>query len=950
MNRTEALGKINKALAVLTHETRAENLAGFFSKNRLIEDLLLPVFRILLKAPRLQNLNQGGRTSPYIDLADERAQLAIQVTTERSAAKVTETLTNFISNRYQKRYKRLVFFILTVSRPRFPVKTKRRWRRIYGRKLRFDPAADIITTSDLFPIIAGLAHAEVLRVHDVIAQSVIGEEHVDVESYLTNMSLRQLDYEKKSGKYIPDVFVETRETKSLARSFAHPALFFQRTLESLARINIRSWNRFLDKAGLPPLPFPELSAFVRERTFANIPTSASKLALKLRDTTAVLKKYYELSRSNPLPFRIKDDRRYFYEENTFTLQSALGWGLNREIEGLLDELAVATARVFILTGRAGQGKTNLVCDFVEKFLLKHKVPCAYLSARRLRYARGSDLGDVIQRMLFEGKTPSFAEAASLLSAHANHANKPFILAIDGLNEHHLISEFAEQLENFIGEIVRYPGLKLFLTCRSEFFHQRFGNLVKAPLAEYVFLLEANESRLEDEAHEEMVVGYFRFFGVHGDLVSSQVVETLRKDMLLLRFFCEAYGARGKPSGYHHAFIANIYREEIFEIYLRQKLGTAKAFLQHLTGEPSPTDEKADLLAVIEHCMAHMLQTWQFADVPVSIIPSTLKDALYVLLDEELILRRDAPPGPSIFSPSEETINFTFDEFRDFLLSQYLLHRVYVSNREAFQEYIARSDPRGSQSIEGLKRFLFYASRKKGNEGFWEFYKVQAWYQDVYDSEVFNIDAKLLRTEDRDLIVEALQGADAERARSFARHLAVFWNPKYWPLLNLDLLVSSVAQGDNTRFDRLILETFKTVRHFNENISASAFCKFISEHVLPRFAPSQDGHGSGLFRFLILLLPVDSGLDLNSESFSILRQLIGMHTAYAVDLLIESLSYKPTRHRPYVWRLLAGSVPLSLVEPLREEAEAERSRAEATDPVLYREVDRFLRRFNPGEAS
>ena len=113
MNRIEALEKINRALAVLTHETRAENLAGFFSKNRLIEDLLLPVFRVVLSAPRLQNLNQRGRTSPYIDLADERTQLAIQVTTERSATKITETLTNFISNRYQRRYKRLVFFILT---------------------------------------------------------------------------------------------------------------------------------------------------------------------------------------------------------------------------------------------------------------------------------------------------------------------------------------------------------------------------------------------------------------------------------------------------------------------------------------------------------------------------------------------------------------------------------------------------------------------------------------------------------------------------------------------------------------------------------------------------------------------------------------------------------------------------------------------------------------------
>jgi hypothetical protein len=634
---------------LLTHETRAENLAGFFSKNRAVEDLLVPIFQIALKAPHLRNLNQGGVNSPYIDLADDKSHLAVQVTTERSAAKVTETLTNFISRGRHKQYKRLIFFILTGSPIRFSPGSKQGWRRICGRKLHFDPARDIVTTLDLFPLIAALSHSKVMAIQEIVARSVIGEAYVDIDGYLTNLSIRQIEYEKKTGKYIPDVFIETRDTKNLARGFAHPTLFFQRTLESFGRLGIESWNRFLDKAGLPPLPFPEPRAYLGQSTISSIGISAAKLRLKLSDTTDVLKKYHHLSRSNPLPFRVKSDRKYYYEANTFTLEHALGWGLNRQLQGLNDELAVASARIFILTARAGQGKTNFVCDFVEKFLLKHKVPCAYLSGRRLRAARGGDLGDVVQRLLFDGKTASFSDAAKLLSDHADHLNKPFILIIDGLNEHHRISEFAEQLEHFIEDLIKYSTFKLFLTCRSEFFQQRFGNLVKAPLAEHVFLLEANENRLEDEAHEEMVAGYFKFFDVRGNMVSSQVVDSLRKDMLLLRFFCEAYGARGKPAGYRHGLIANIYREEIFEIYLQQKLGTAKAFLQRLTDKPSPTDEKADLLSVLEHCLVHMLQTWQFADVPMTTVPNSLRNALYALLDEELILRRDAPAGPSVFA-------------------------------------------------------------------------------------------------------------------------------------------------------------------------------------------------------------------------------------------------------------------------------------------------------------
>lgn len=945
MTVPEALEKISKALAVLTHQTRAENLAGLFSKNRLTEDLLLPVFRLALKAPHLRNVNQEAVNHPSIDLADAQSRLAIQVTTERKAAKVTETLTKFIARRYHSRYDRLIFFILTGDELHYAPRSKQRWQKICGRKLCFDPGSDIITTLGLFPLIQALPQLDIYALHNIIAQSVIGEDYVDVESYLTRQSRRQIDYEKKSGKYIPDIFIETRETKNLARSFAHPVLFFRRTLDSLGRINLPGSNRILAKAGLPLLPLPHLAAYDLKDTLADVAPASARLSTELAKVTALLHEYEHVSPKTPPPFPIKKDREPFYEQNTFTLES-LGWSLNRRPKDRLNELAVTQARVFILTGRAGQGKTNLVCDFVENFLWKHDIPCAYLSGRRVSAMRAVELGDVIQRLIFEGKTSSFTEAARLLSVHANRNNKPFVLIIDGLNEHHRISEFAEQLEHFIETVIEHPHLKLFLTCRSEYFQQRFGNLVKGPLAGHTFLLEANEHRLEKERYDEMVAGYFKFFGVRHNMVSEQVIKSLKKDMLLLRFFCEAYGARGKTADYQQPRIANIYREQIFRMYLERKLGTADLFLQRVTGRVKPINPKADLIAVLEHAVEHMLKTWQFSNVPVSVFQSGLNDALFALLDEELILRRDAPPGPSIFSPSAETINFTFDDFRDFMLAQYLLYRVYATDRATFDRYIAQNDPKDSQIIEGIKKFLFYASRHTDNEEFWKFYRGQPWYKDVYDYEVFNIDTTLLRTDDRDVIVEALQ-AGGERARTFARWLAVRWHPSHDPLLNLDLLFSFVTQSDDMHFDDLVMATFKTIPHFNDGSSASAFCEFITKSVLPTFKPAPKNPENGLFRFLILLLPVDSRADLNSESDLVFRKLLDLHPAYAIGLLREALQYKPTQHRPHVWRLLAlASTPLSPGDPLLAEAQQERARTAATDLVLHREVSRFLDRFGP----
>src|SRR5258708_186121 len=652
MTIPEALEKISQALAKLAFQTQAETQAGLYSKNRLAEDLLLPVFQISLKAPHQRNLNQKGSNFPYIDLADDVVRLAIQVTTERTAAKVTDTLSKFIQKGYQKQYDRLIFFILTGDRVRYAASTKSKWQTICKNKLGFKPTSDIITILDLFSIIQGLPHLDIYALHDIFAHSVAGEAYVDIDSHLTRLSRRQLEYEKKSGKYIPDIFVETRDTKTLARNFSHPVLFFRRTLDSLYRLDVTGWNNFLTKMGLPSLPFPNLATYGSEQTLPEVEKAAAELPHAFVELSDVLDKYEHLSHKGDPPFPVKKDRRYYYDENTFTLQSSLGWGFSRSLKDLVTELAVIKARVFILTGRAGQGKTNMVCDFVENFLFNHKIPCAYLTGRILRSMHAPDLGDAVQRLLFEGKTSSFADAARLLSQYASRVNKPFVLIIDGINEHHRISEFAEQLEQFIQVVLEHPYLNVLLTCRSEFFHHRFGILTTGSLKPHVFLLEANEARLEDEVYDEMLASYFHFFRVNHKMVSQQVVESLKKDFLLLRFFCEAYGAKNKPNDYQQPFIAHIYREEIFTIYLNRKLGTADLFLRHISNKLVLTGQIKDLLAVLRYCVGHMLETWQFVNVPVSAIPANLNNALYALLDEDLILRRDAPPGLSIFSESE----------------------------------------------------------------------------------------------------------------------------------------------------------------------------------------------------------------------------------------------------------------------------------------------------------
>src|SRR5262249_31952046 len=158
------------------------------------------------------------------------------------------------------------------------------------------------------------------------------------------------------------------------------------------------------------LPFPDLAQFIGHEQLADVEAAAKQLPTALEPLNQVLSKYESTSNESP-PFPIKKRSEAFYEQNKYTLQQ-VGWGTKYRLRDRFNELSAAGARVFILTGRAGQGKTNLVCDFVENFLWKHGIPCAYISGRRLGAIQSVDIAETFQRLLFEGEVKSFSEATA----------------------------------------------------------------------------------------------------------------------------------------------------------------------------------------------------------------------------------------------------------------------------------------------------------------------------------------------------------------------------------------------------------------------------------------------------------------------------------------------------------------------------------------------------------
>jgi hypothetical protein len=940
MTYTEIIEGITKALGSWSDQTEIENKGGLFSKNRLTEDLLLPMFRIIFKSSGMKNLNTEKVNYDYIDLADSRKKISIQVTTERRAAKITETLKGFIDKEYHRKYERLIIFILDKREHKPQNRNKVEWKKICGRKLKFDPSSDIVTVLDLFPLIQGLSEQKVRKIHEVLSRSVFGAKFIDVARCLHGQASGQLNYEKESGKYIPNLFIESLEIKNLARCFAYPSFFVSRTIDSFNRLNIVGTNKYLGKMGLPKLPFSytndqkQLKKLINEKGTKPIVSEIDK-------SVSLLERFEKIRPNETPPFKISKANYPYYEQNVYHL-SYMKYGLTRDLESISDELKIMDKQVFILTSRAGQGKTNFICDFVEKFLFKHEIPCAYLSGRKLSKMGMLDIGLAFNQLIFEDQVGTAQESIRLLVEHSKRLDKPCVLIIDGINEHHKLGEFSGRIESFIDLISKYPQIKLLLTCRSEFFQARFGDLIDPKLKRQTFLKEAHFRLFGDERYDKLIEGYFNYFILDSRLIDEPVINVLKKDILLLRFFCEAYGARDKDQKYKQPRICNIHREQIFKLYLDKKIKNAKQHIQTASNKTSARDPKHKLYAVLEYVLEHMLHEEKYTDVPITVVPSKLDAQLVAILDEELILRKDVPPDASVFSSVVETINFTFDEFRDFLLAQYLL-KVFTTNQKNFEKFIRQNKPENSQIIEGIKRFLFYISRRPENNHFLSFYKDQKWYLDVYDDEIFNIEAAHHQDSDKELVTKAILKADY-KSNWTVRQLAVNWNSDVNPVLNLGLLISIISKVDNNVYEELIVKNFIDHEHTKNPLSANAFCKFFTENILDDLKPGKDLSGDNLVRFLIILLPVNGSWNLDSQSYLILSSLIRDYPDYVLSLLRESLDYKITRLRPYIWRL-ATLVYKSIESSDKLISEAKKDQKNyKQDNALYREVSRFLKAF------
>ena len=139
--------RITELFGVFAYQAKAYSASGKTDFNKVSEDVLVPLFRQIFNFSDLKNLNSTVKKDfPAIDLADDEAKIAFQITATSDSQKIKDTLKTFVEKELYKKYPRLVFYIITERKDSYPEKT---FTDLIQGNFEFNTNTDIIDYRDL---------------------------------------------------------------------------------------------------------------------------------------------------------------------------------------------------------------------------------------------------------------------------------------------------------------------------------------------------------------------------------------------------------------------------------------------------------------------------------------------------------------------------------------------------------------------------------------------------------------------------------------------------------------------------------------------------------------------------------------------------------------------------------------------------------------------------------
>ena len=174
MKHLQLINQFREEITKLSREVELSVAMGHYDINKICEDVFCDVLMEIFSFKKLRNLNKEEKKNfPGIDLADDEAKVAIQVTSDKTLDKIKDSLTTFISHNLHKKYNRIIFYILTEKQRSY---SQASINKICQGKVEFDADRDILDKTNLASEAAKAKPKNLNRAVDVLLAYMQGCE------------------------------------------------------------------------------------------------------------------------------------------------------------------------------------------------------------------------------------------------------------------------------------------------------------------------------------------------------------------------------------------------------------------------------------------------------------------------------------------------------------------------------------------------------------------------------------------------------------------------------------------------------------------------------------------------------------------------------------------------------------------------------------------------------
>lgn len=473
----------------------------------------------------------------------------------------------------------------------------------------------------------------------------------------------QIEKLKQNKKYIPGIFVELNQSKEILRYFVYGKKWKKRLIKEYNSIYDNFYGDILRDACQNTTACFHLKKGAKFNKIKRTINNAIKLHKSFRDGKEKLKEGFEKS-------------QYLFE--------IIYYPYNEKLQNLKKYADAACSKYFILTGSAGNGKTNLLCSMSE-LLMNLKENVLFLNSRDIKKEPLEFIFDSLNLPAICMQYPDVY--LRLVNIILLLKRKYFYVVIDAINEND-DEGFNVQISKLINDIFKYSRVKIIVSCRNEYYHERFEKFLVDGVYTLAFVYDLKEQKYLENAKERIFKAYAKHFNYTG-IIAPSVKTILSKQLLLLRIFFEVNENSNKN-------VLSICKYDIFQQYIKK--------VQDNSGE-----KVEELLDILSDCM---LKQKQYDGISINNLKNAGIDfdtAKKIIDSSVLISEKLNSHENTIARTEEEVVYFVFDEMRDYCLARRIvLNNISANNVVDGPNIVTHLEKLKNNEVSCAEGVIYYA--------------------------------------------------------------------------------------------------------------------------------------------------------------------------------------------------------------------------------------------------